>query len=146
MQRRFQDQQTSVYDLGRDFLVHCPHCDRQAQVLVSETDARLACLHCGTSRSRTNRSCSISNDATDWYFGLPLWLQAPCCGQVLWARNREHLAFLEHFVEAKLRERATQPGGLRYKLLASRLPLWIKSATNRDAVLATLAKLRALCA
>jgi len=62
----------------------------------------------------------------------------------LWARNLEHLAFLEKFVQAKLRERPTPADGYRNKLLASRLPLWMKSARNRDTVMAALAKLRSL--
>jgi hypothetical protein len=64
----------------------------------------------------------------------------------LWARNLEHLAFLEEFVDAKLRERPSRAHGYRNKLLVSRLPLWIKSASNRDAVMAALAKLRSLSA
>lgn len=146
MSQRFQDLGASVYSFDREFLVRCPRCDRRADVRVSEIDARLTCTHCGVSRSRTNRFYSVSVDATDWYFKLPLWLQAPCCGHVLWARNLEHLAFLEEFVEAKLRERPNHAGGYRNKLLVSRLPLWIKSARNRDAVMAALAKLRSLSA
>jgi hypothetical protein len=146
VQQRFQDPGASVYSFDREFLVRCPRCDRQARVRVSETDARLTCTHCGATQARTSGSYTIGNDATDWYFGLPLWLQVPCCGQVLWARNLEHLAFLEEFVAAGLRERPTQDVFYRNKLLASRLPPWIKSARSRGAVCAALAKLRTVAA
>lgn len=67
----------------------------------------------------------------DPYFGLPLWLQTPCCGEVLWAFNEEHPAFLADYIAASLRER--EPN--RNSSLASRLPAWMKRAQNRDAVL-----------
>jgi hypothetical protein len=142
--QRFRDPGASVYSFDREFLVRCPRCDRRADVRIFELDVRLTCVHCGASQSRTNRSYSVSVDATDWYFQLPLWLQAPCSGHVLWARNLEHLTFLEEFVDAKLRERPGHADGYRNRLLASRLPAWLKSAKNRDAVMGALAKLRLL--
>lgn len=144
MSQRFQDPGSSVYAFDREFLVRCPRCDRRAEVRVLELDARLTCTHCGASAARSNGSYSVSADATDWYFRLPLWLQTPCCGHILWARNLEHLVLLEEFVEAKLRERPTHADGNRNKLLASRLPLWIKRAKTRGAVMGALAKLRSL--
>ncbi len=145
MAHRFQDPGASIYSFDREFLVRCPRCDRRAAVRVSEVDVRLTCPHCGANQSRTNRTLVVSNDATDWYFRLPLWLQTPCCGHVLWARNVEHLAFLEQFVGAKLRERPSVADGYRNRLLASRLPLWLKAARSRAHVLVALAKLRSLC-
>lgn len=84
----------------------------------------------------------------DWYFRLPLWLQTPCCGKILWAYNREHLDFLESYIKAGLRERfplKVYETGLvmwRNKSLASRLPTWMKRAKNRDEVLRGIEKLR----
>lgn len=75
----------------------------------------------------------------DPYFGLPLWLQAPCCGNVLWAYNAEHLDLLERYVGARLRERGREPE----MTMLAKLPQWIKSANNRDQVLKTIRKLRA---
>jgi hypothetical protein len=57
---------------------------------------------------------------------------------VLWAYNAEHLDFLEEYVRASIRER--EPN--RNASLASRLPAWLKSAKNREAVLAACAALR----
>src|SRR5215212_7033778 len=72
-----------------------------------------------------------SDNTLDWYFGLPLWLQTPCAGQVLWAWNEWHLDWMERYVAADLRERTPNIN----MSLASRLPRWIKSAKNRDEVL-----------
>ena len=69
--------------------------------------------------------------AIDPAFGLPLWLQVPCCGHVLWAFNREHLAKLRQYTAADLRERI----GVMHWSMFSRLPAWMTSAQNRDAVL-----------
>ena len=84
----------------------------------------------------------------DGYFGLPLWLQTPCCGKILWAYNREHLDFLESYVKAGLREsfplKVYEIGRVmwRNKSLASRLPTWMKRAKNRDEVLRGIERLR----
>src|SRR5262249_48807197 len=72
-------------------------------------------------------------------FGMALALQEPCRGQILWAYNPRHLAFLRDFVAATQRERAVNHNGT----LASRLPRWIKLAKNREAVLGAVAELEA---
>jgi hypothetical protein len=82
----------------------------------------------------------------DWYFRYPVWLTVACCGETLWAYNREHLDYLESYVSAGLRERTPgegAPGGTpRNRVLSSRLPQWIKSAKNRERILAAIGKLR----
>lgn len=70
-----------------------------------------------------------------------LWLQTPCCGHVLWACNTSHLASLDRFVRATLRERIVSG---RNRSIASRLPDWIKSGVHRDDVLAGIGRLYAL--
>lgn len=75
----------------------------------------------------------------DPIFGLDLWLREPVKGEVLWAYNRDHLTFIKHYVSADLRERIPN----RNSTLASRLPTWVKSAKNRDAILAAVGKLEA---
>jgi Arc/MetJ family transcription regulator len=59
----------------------------------------------------------------------------------LWAYNERHLAFLEQYVGATLRETTLEAGN---RSLASRLPRWIKSGQHREEVLAGLRRLRAL--
>lgn len=76
----------------------------------------------------------------DCYFGHPLWLQTPCCGETLWAYNQPHLEFLKAYVRATLRHR--QPN--HNQSLASRLPRWIKLAKHRDEVLRALVRMEVL--
>ncbi|MEW9532434.1 hypothetical protein AB0B72_28180, partial [Microbispora sp. NPDC049125] len=49
--------------------------------------------------------------AQDPFFGLHLWLQTPCCGNVLWAYNIRHLDLLEGYIGADLRERVLRSRG-----------------------------------
>jgi len=70
--------------------------------------------------------------------GLPLWLQTPCAGHVLWAWSAWHLDFIERYVSADLRERTPNIN----TSLASRLPKWIKSARHRKEILKGIRRLR----
>lgn len=144
MSTPFRDPGVSVYDFGLDFLVRCPACRRRATVLVRDNQARFTCLHCGRSESRPSSTHVVQNQALDWYFGFPLWLQVPCAGECLWARNVQHLDFLEAFLGAGIRQRPPEPTLYRNRLLASRLPGWMKLRSNRRAVQVALARLRAL--
>jgi len=106
---------------------------------------KLVCRGCGHSVAWAKREIRRGDArlAVDDYFERPLWLQTRCAGHVLWAYNREHLEFLEAFVRATLRERLKDgAGGWSNRSLASRLPKWIKSARNREAILRGLARLR----
>jgi hypothetical protein len=105
------------------------------------TAVTASCSSCGYSRRQVARSARISAQPVDWYFGLELWLQTPCCGEVLWALNPDHLAFLTDFVSARLRERAPSDVQFRNKRLTSRLPRWMTSAKNRHEVLRGLERL-----
>lgn len=83
-------------------------------------------------------SYCVSGLAHEPAFGLSLILQTECKGNVLWAYNQRHLEFLENYVDAQHRERKPNSNGS----LASRLPTWLKSAKNRDAVLKAIGKLK----
>ncbi|HKV83801.1 MAG TPA: hypothetical protein VJN88_04550, partial [Ktedonobacterales bacterium] len=104
---------------------------------------RCVCAHCGYVKEWRGNKLSIGA-ACDWYFGFPLWLQTPCCGQTLWAFNEPHLRFLEEFVTADLRERTPELRRFHNLTYASRLPRWVQVAANREDVLRGLARLRAL--
>ena len=78
----------------------------------------------------------------DPFFGLPLFLQAPCCGNVLWAWNLEHLDLLTTIVGAALRERDRASTVTSNDTLLGKLPRWVKAAKNREAVLACAGRLR----
>ncbi len=151
MSRRFRDVGQTIYSFESEFLVRCPQCARRARVLrlparpgSRSAQVRLVCGYCGHTKDGTGAQ-SGAGEAVDWYFHLPLWLQTPCCGRLLWAHNAAHLDFLAAYVQAELREDAPAGtvNGLRNSTLASKLPAWIKSAKHRAAILHSLAQLRA---
>ena len=141
----FHDDGRSIYDFGGQFLVRCPRCDQRAVVIgIGQfPEPRLTCEYCGL--ARVGAAAVSIGGSIDWYFGQPLWLQVECAGHTLWAYNLSHIEFLENLVAAKLRLR-DRPVDTTYvnKRLASRLPPWMLSAKNRDAVLRGLEQLRDL--
>jgi hypothetical protein len=104
---------------------------------------KLSCLHCGYVKTWKGNARDAKGPC-DWYFGLPLWLQTVCCGNILWAFNEEHLNFLEQYVAATHRVKYHVNGQMRNNTMASRLPLWVKSAKNRQQVLKGIARLRSM--
>jgi len=152
MKSRFRDTGKTIYEFGHEILVHCPRCDSCAQIVLRNdqqglASRRLVCVKCGYIQDWDGKSIVVRG-VYDGYFGLPLWLQTPCCGKILWAYNREHLDFLESYVKAGLREsfplKVYEIGRVmwRNKSLASRLPTWMKRAKNRDEVLRGIERLR----
>lgn len=146
---RFQDGGKYINEFGDEFLVVCPKCEKQAKVLLIENKVlnisqllaaprKLVCLNCGHNAVQNKMTASIGA-AFDWYFRQPLWLQVPCCQNVLWAYNKRHLEFIEGYVSAKLRTRKPNVN----QSLASRLPQWIKDAKNRDEILKCVGRLKA---
>lgn len=117
--------------------IRCHYCGRNlyyTRGVAHVPQAREITLRCSGCEHSTTVSPHVSNiDSSqpfDWYFGLPLWLQTPCCGKTLWAINERHLQFLKVYVHASLRE-----GVLNYNhSLASRLPRWIKQREHRAEV------------
>lgn len=120
----------------------CPRCGRWVEQDLAGPQhphrAHLVC-ECGCASEGDVRWRQLSTGVVDPVFGLDLWFQRPFRGEVLWAYNVEHLAFLRDYVAADLRRR--QPG--RNRSLASRLPAWIKAAKHRDALLTAIAELEA---
>lgn len=130
MSSRHQDPRVSVWQLGATeadpWLVECPRCSRRAV----RKAARVVCTACGYDRTTADRT-------------ERLWLVTPCCGEELFAVHETHLAHLESFVGATLRERRRDPEhGWSNQSLDSRLPRWMKDGSNREAVLRGLARLR----
>ena len=100
----------------------------------------VTCTACGQARlydTTCKRTYANSQQASDPYFGLPLWLQAPFGSHTVWAYNRKHLNYLKEYVQAKLRESAS--GGRH--ALTWKLPNFIKLAKNRDGILKIIARL-----
>ncbi len=163
LQRTKDTYQKQVYDFIKDILVACPSCNKQAIVKTSdlpvrninENEIKVTCTHCGYNKRLEEKPKSILFSASstsipvryliiggpiDPYFHLQLWLTTNCCDNTLWAYSHDHLEFLKEHVEAKLRERNTQE--MANKSLGSRLPKWMTSSKNREAVLKAIAQLK----
>ena len=125
-------------------LIACPHCHKQALIrftVYSHSDQKWTsncfCSHCVREWQFHPGGYAIKDSHPYRY--MPLWLQTNCCGQVLWAFNQKHLEFLEKYVSQTLRKRPLNANGS----LQSRLPKWILSAKNRDAVVRGIKRLKA---
>jgi hypothetical protein len=134
-----------------EVLLVCPRCagpatSKRLDPAARETAAprRLVCRGCGHMQERRAQAVAgLARVGHDDYFRLPLWLATPCCGELLWALNARHLAALEAFALAQLRERRRDAEhGWSNQSFASRLPKWIKAAKNRPEVEKALARLR----
>lgn len=133
----------SIEFFAKRILVRCKACRKCAVVRSDKYDeekkvfvTEISCGHCGeiwTLRTRRLRNS---------YLELPLWLQTRCCGEVLWALNEDHLAYLEMYLGARLRTRAFGQNST----IAARLPKWMSAAKNRAAVQKGLGRLRKLLA
>ncbi len=160
MKKQFKNRHRMLESFGYEFAVHCPNCNQKSKVISPEapyyTDAikRFICTSCGLMKEKIpGKNCFNQNVISygnswrdgfiniggnyDWYFGYPLYLQAPCCGHTLWAYNIEHLCYLEEYVEAELRGPSPY-----YLSVESRLPIWMKIAKNRNAVLKAINKIK----
>jgi len=151
-QKRFRDDGRTSFSYADDIVVACPKCSAAARVTLSDAAAagrfeprRLtctACTHRGTLRvNAISLGRFAGGTARDPYFGLPLRLQTPTRHGVLFAYNGDHLAWIEAYVAAPLRERRIDSGRAN-RSIVSRLPQWVKSAKNREDVLRAVARLR----
>jgi len=147
---RHQDPGETLCDFMELFLVVCPRCGNRASVRPQDparhdrlSPRRAACGACGFTKTGGSGDPVRVGEPCDSYFGLPLWLQAPCCGRLLWAYNPRHLERLEEIVGARIRERSRdEKTGWRNQSLAGRLPAWLTSRKNRDEVLKALDRLK----
>jgi transcription elongation factor Elf1 len=143
---RFKDTREWIESFGRDLLINCPRCGQCASVTFvgagTSIERTCICVACGYSDKCTVRGLPAYSYRSDWHKRLDLWLQTPCCGNVLWALNEKHLAFLESYVTAKLRQRRPGEFGWSNHSLSGRLPQWVTSAKNRDEVLRCIQRLK----
>lgn len=149
---RFRDHGEFIDTFQDQVLVRCPRCQscalvacRNLEIVHLFAPRRFSCQSCGASKDWAGQEVGNTDSEVpvDPYFHYPLWLQIPCCGNILWAYNARHLAFIEDFVQATLRERQPdeQNSGSN-RSLASRLPRWLQSRKNRDAILKAIATLQ----
>jgi hypothetical protein len=144
---RFDDPDLPLEAYLEVVLVACPACAACARVARHDdtrtdlfADRRLTCLGCGHVRETTQRHYATGGPIDPW-FGVPLWLQADVKGEVLWAYNAEHLAWLWDFVAATHRRDDATRNHMRS--VANRLPKWIGLAKHRQPILAAIAELEA---
>jgi hypothetical protein len=148
--QRFRDNGETIDSFWNKFQVQCPRCNSCANIDCFDPDntdryapRRFSCTACGSSKDWSGRKLGWESWYCDPYFHYPLWLQAPCCGQTLWAYNLRHLEFIEAFARAKLRERKpNEQRGWSNSSLFSRLPKWIQSGKNREGILKAIRKIR----
>lgn len=163
--RRFHDQQVTIWSFVLDtdeVLVRCPRCDARAKVVTRpgsvptrsalHSPRRLICAGCGHVIDQAGGMWNVRfghervGTVHDPFFQCRLWLQADCCGHVLWAYNLRHLDYLRSYVAADLRERSRcdpETGWHRRMTMAAKLPAWLKSAKNRADVMRGIDRLRA---
>ncbi len=151
--QRFRDDGQQIYRMLDEILVVCPRCESCAQITLLAPGSqdwfaprRLVCMYCGYVKEWAQKSIRRGwwdKPVTDDFFGLPLWLQEPCEGHILWAYNVRHLNLIEAYVGAKLREHRRRPHlGWANRSLLHRLPRWVSSAKNRSTVLKAIQRLR----
>lgn len=129
---KFTDDGKPLYEYFDYRIVCCPKCSKA----VDFYDGKVTCIHCGHHKDfKSGKTGAEMFRAT---LQLDHFLQIPCCGDVLWAVNLEHLDFLESYVGAGLRGRIPNIN----RSMASRLPQWIKAAKNRDEILRSISRLR----
>lgn len=131
---RFRDTGEHLHDFAGEVLVVCPRCSACARV----AGGRAVCGACAWAKDAPQ---GVGAFGRGMFRGLPLWLTAPVGDEVLWAYNEEHLALLEGYVAADLRDR-NHDDPHNAATMVEKLPAWIKTAKNRDAVLAATARLR----
>ncbi|MFI8371892.1 hypothetical protein [Streptomyces sp. NPDC085466] len=156
---RHHDHGTWLVRYTGGILVVCPRCGGRALV-APPPDAirpdslghlvwaprRLTCAGCGAlaehngERQGNGAVGARPGGTEDPFFRRPLWLQTRCAGRILWAYDEEHVDALAAYVGARHRVRHSSPTLSMF----ARLPAWMKSAGNRDEVLAGLGALRSL--
>lgn len=148
-----------IYEFVKDILVVCPKCEGQAVVhsgdfhtlKFAHTDVKVVCSHCGFNKlmervsprkddKQKRGNVLVFGAPIDPFFHLRVWLCTEFEGEQLWAYNLEHLDFLAQHVGAKLRERNVLK--FNVKSIGARLPRWMTSAHNREAVLKAIEKLK----
>jgi hypothetical protein len=128
----------------------CPHCstcgyrslDIRLEAKASDRLPPTKLVICPACKQENNLDLQwsiyqYSSAAIDPSFGCALWLQIPCCGNVLWAYNDRHLSDLKSYIGSNLRDGQNR----RKWSMVTRLPRWMIIAKNRDAVLNCIKKL-----
>ena len=138
--QRFKDANLTLAAFSGETWVVCPKCGEKA--VVRSTDAHekaeLLCSSCHYFTNKPVKREKYSYSSTnDYWFDCELWLQASFKGEMFWAHNDKHLAYMKEYIGAGLRERNNR----EFFTLVEKLPGFIKSAKNRDKLLKLITKL-----
>jgi len=149
MQNRFNDQNKRITEFQTEVLVICPSCGQKAKASVDyeKEKARLLCTQCSYNKENTTESTVLGINghwrmAAHQYFSAKLWLQHPFKNEVFWAYNEQHLAYLESYIGATLREHKDRS----HFTLLEKLPKFYHEAKNRAALLKLIERLKQLAA
>lgn len=127
----------------------CDKCGRYYRVDISDSSKQrfpmlqVACTYCGYVMSGKVQKTpkygwyigEIKNGCEP-FFGFELWFLTDYRGKLVWALNREHLAYLIDYLSADLREK---PSGYQIaRTQAAALPAFMKTAKNRDGIVKCL--------
>ena len=118
--------------------VECPKCANAAH--VEPAKGILACVKCGHRELDFQRSAALGGKPFGEN-GPSLFITAQVAGHELWVFNLEHLQALLTYIEAPLRER-NHDSRRRNSTMMSRLPQWLKRATNREKAIRALKRMK----
>jgi hypothetical protein len=141
---KFIDEQKKLSDFGTEVWAECPACAQKAIATRNDEkrEARILCTSCGynkvisTAIEGTKDGKYIVNAHA--YFGVQLWLKAPYKNEIFFALNGEHLAYLESYIGAGIRENKDR----KFFTLVEKLPKFMQVASNRESLLKLIEKLR----
>lgn len=160
MPTRNQDgYQKFLHDFVNEILVVCPQCSGEAivhsQLSIKNKkyeDIRVVCPGCGFNKTQkeiesrvffskmVNSKSILFGAPIDPFFKLPLKLLDAVNGNSFWAYNYAHLEFIRTIIDARLRERRS--GSNFNGSIASRLPRWLTSKSNRETALKVIDRLK----
>ena len=153
--------------VGDPVQVVCPRCGDRGRVYplrfarnVYETGGLYLCDSCELAITGFDPVATFLQDddraPLDAVFRLPLWMQTPCCGHLLWAFNLRHLQLLIEAVGQPLAEGVPGSGVSAVAefgraacqtmelMRLTGLPAWVRAAEHRAAVIVSLNRLKAL--
>lgn len=143
LSNRFRDEQKRLSDFYEEVWVVCPACEQKAIAKADHANrtARLFCSACGynkTGSTLLGKNAALVM-AAHGYFNATLWLQLPFRSKdVFFAYNEEHLAYLEQYIAAGIRENQNRT----HFTLLEKLPKFYHDAKNRAALLKLIQKLK----
>lgn len=117
---------------------HCGHRIRYHQGSAKPKDlVVIRCDNCGVSH-KFEPKISEYYTFEDLIESYGLWYEESFRGHRFWALNPDHLSYIENYVKAELRERHGHSG----QSMLEKLPEFIKSGKNRQALLKLIDKMK----